>query len=72
MAAMVRATAITGSHQAAAPVAMRPDMADGAVAGKRETSFGPALPTWDSHSYGEPQNSSGPRAPFRSRGVPPG
>ena len=43
MAATVRATAITGSHQAAAPRAMRPDMANGAVAGKSETSFDQAL-----------------------------
>ena len=43
MAAMARATAITGSHQAAAPMAMRPGMANGAVAGNREISFDQAL-----------------------------
>jgi len=48
MAAVVRATAITGSHRAA-PMAMRPGMANGAVAGKRkrETSSGPALSAWN-------------------------
>ena len=38
MAARVRATASTGSHQAVAPMAMRLGMASGAVAGKNETS----------------------------------
>jgi len=52
-AAIVRATAVTGSHQAAAPMAMRPDMTNRAVARKRETSSGPAPPAWNSCSYGE-------------------
>jgi hypothetical protein len=72
MAAMVRATAITGPRQAAAPMAMRPDTANGAVAGKRETSSDPALPAWSSYSYGAPQSSSGPWACFGLGGVPPG
>ena len=68
MAAMVRATAITGSDQAAAPMAMRPDTANGAVAGKRETSFDPALSAWSSYSYGAPQSSSGPLGPVSVSG----
>ena len=72
MAAMVRATAITGSHQAAAPMAMRPDMANGAVAGKRETSFDPAPSAWNSYSYASRKVAPGPWGLFRSRGVPPG
>ena len=38
MAASVMTTASTGSHHAAAPSAMRPGMANGAVAGNSETS----------------------------------
>ena len=39
MAARVRAAASSGSHHAAAPSAMRPGMANGAVAGKSERSW---------------------------------
>jgi hypothetical protein len=38
MATTVSATATSGSHQAVAPSAMRPGIANGAVAGNKDTS----------------------------------
>ena len=43
MAARVTTAATTGSHQAAAPMAMRPGMAMGAVSGKYEIARAAAL-----------------------------
>ena len=43
MAARVSAAAITGSHQAVAPMAMRPGMALGAVSGKYDSAQAAAL-----------------------------
>jgi len=46
MAARVSTAAATGSHQAVAPMAIRPGMAMGAVSGKNEIALAAALAGW--------------------------